>query len=678
MKKRNPLLVISTIFIITLLFSNYQVQSHEARIVEFKVATSKNSGIIQEGVQLEGEDSVEVKMFANKHTSGQWILVVFPGIGKDPQIAGRPVANLENVLNEKGTSPKYIGWKNPGPIWQTYTDADTLLIPPGDIIHFNVLVDFLRQEDGGVSPRLHGKAYLVNKDDLRLINEAPERLAQFYIDQQPDSEFDIDLYYRIFGEKWVSGSFESVFGKPSNDKHKAPQTGDYLKDFFELPVVIGDYRKKLSLPGNFKDDGGALFKKTLGEVLNAGTGELGDSECDDEKNDKDGEIIIDFPEKDINDIEVLPFPQDKIVSPSIKSQTLKMASHLSSHTLTGRFSTKWTSDHSLHPGFGWRVEAWTQEKGFWEILASDWVQWDGAWLLQVPSAKGYLGNHLRIYYRSYNSYFEPQNKDGNKYSWKDPDQSNIGSLFDAGHRYADTDGGSANGLGELYDAGLRMWSQLYWDGGINPVPSSPLKVYFPNTWYNCSGSSPWSCASTDGKVWLIATHGTDAPTVAHEFAHQLNFKFWNNKLPAGSGGSHSLNSCYPTRLGMALTEGFANFVAGWVGYRNRNVTEGGFNFTRWNLGYDLETRLSPPDCFNGWENEVWVARTFWDLHDKRSDGDDILWFIHKGAVISLYLSNGIANNGDAKDMRDYENTYRNAASSGHQGFISDIFNQNRH
>ena len=139
-----------------------------------------------------------------------------------------------------------------------------------------------------------------------------------------------------------------------------------------------------------------------------------------------------------------------------------------------------------------------------------------------------------------------------------------------------------------------------------------------------------------------------------------------------------MNSCYPTRLGMTLREGFANFVAGWVGYQNRNVTEGGFNSTRWNLGYDLETRFSPPNCLNGWENEVWVARTFWDLHDTRSDGDDILWFNHKGAVISLYLNNGVVNNGDSKDMRDYETIYRNAASSGHQGFISDIFNQNRH
>ncbi len=122
---------------------------------------------------------------------------------------------------------------------------------------------------------------------------------------------------------------------------------------------------------------------------------------------------------------------------------------------------------------------------------------------------------------------------------------------------------------------------------------------------------------------------------------------------------------------------FATFIPAWVGYPNRHVAEGGFNDPQWNVA-DLETRFPPPNCSNGWANELWVARVFWDLHDTRSDGDDILWFIHKGAVINLYLANGIANNGDARDMRFYETIYRNAASPGHQTFISDIFEQNRH
>ena len=44
---------------------------------------------------------------------------------------------------------------------------------------------------------------------------------------------------------------------------------------------------------------------------------------------------------------------------------------------------------------------------------------------------------------------------------------------------------------------------------------------------------------------------------------------------------------------------------------------------------------------------------------------------------ALYLTNSIAVNGDARDMRDYEGIYQDAASDGHEGLITDIFQQNR-
>jgi len=219
-------------------------------------------------------------------------------------------------------------------------------------------------------------------------------------------------------------------------------------------------------------------------------------------------------------------------------------------------------------------------------------------------------------------------------------------------------------------------SRLYRNGGINPVRSSPINLIAPNTGLACGGTSPWSCAN-GGNIWLIAAHAAQAQVVSHELGHQLNFKFWDDKRPANNGGSHSLNGCYPGREGMTLFEGFADFLAGWVGYPGRNVADGGFGSGRWTLGWDLEDRDAPPNCTNGWENEVWVARTFWDLHDTRSDGNDVLWFNSLGAVPPLYLGNGVATNGDYRDVRYYEDIYRNAASPGHQVYISDIFDQNR-
>ncbi len=633
-----------------LLTGNFQAQGHEPQVIEFKVQKSKKSGTIRTGEQPEGDARVRVELFPLKEEreSTDWILVVFPGMSIDQEIGGRPVANLKEIIEKKGVSPIYGDWENPGPLWHAYSNTVNILMPPGKSGFFDVFVDFLRVEDKGVSPRLLGKAYIVEESHVLALKKSPELIAQLVQNNSPDAEFVVDLYFRIKGTKWIAGTFEDIFGTPSKDERNGQSTGDYDKYSEKLPVFVNDYRSNLPLPGDFQDDGGRRFEETLSSVYKQGSGEAGQENCEKE---------------------------DQLLTPLPKSSNRSLSP---SHTLSGIFSTKWASDHALHPGFAWQVEAWTNETGSWQLLASDWVQSDGTWVLQVDSSKEYRGEQLRMYYKAYNTYFEPQNQAGNKYTWRDPDQTKIGSSFYAGHRFADTDGDAANGLGDLYDAGARLWSRLYWDGGINPVPASPLKLYYPNTWDNCGGSAPWSCANTSGEIWLIAAHGTQAPVVVHELSHQLNNKFWDNKRPAGAGGAHSLNTCYPAKLGMALREGFADFVPGWVGYMGRNVAEGGFNSTQWNLGYDLESRISPPSCTNGWENELWVARVFWDLHDTRSDGDDLLWFNHKGAVIALYLSNGIANDGDARDMRDYENVYRGAASAGHQGFISDIFNQNRH
>ena len=74
--------------------------------------------------------------------------------------------------------------------------------------------------------------------------------------------------------------------------------------------------------------------------------------------------------------------------------------------------------------------------------------------------------------------------------------------------------------------------------------------------------------------------------------------------------------------------------------------------------------------------EGWVAMVFWDLHDKTSDGSDVLWFNHPGAVHSIYFQNGPAANGDPLGISDFQTHYENAASPGHATYIADIFDQN--
>ncbi len=649
MKKRfRYLLQPLTVSLATSLAAIPVTHADQPHAVDWKPVTQSVSGYFQIGHTPGGDDQVLVQLHHEEKTAGNTpLLVTFPQCAQDPKIGGKPLLNLDDIIGDPSVQPEFADSKPLGPRWEMCTDRQAILLYPGDTADLKVSVDFLRPVSEGMSPRVVGTVYQVPWRWARKINDA-DKLARYKHRVHPAAEVTIDLYYRLDGKrrKWRAGNYEAIFGSASQGP---AVTRDYYKVNDTMPVDVDDYKQIRRLPRVAVKPS---FELPLKEVYDAGSGSTADK----------------------------PVGRAKTGSftPTARFDRIALAAHGAvSHTLSGKFSTKWSIDHSLHPGFGFRVEAWTLENGYWEKLASDWVQYNGTWTLEVPASKGFRGDHLRILYRSYNRYYRPQNQDGDTYSWRDPDQYDIGSSFDAGHRYADTDGGEYNSVGELVDAAMNMWSRLYWAAEIDPVPSEPLKFHFPNTWYNCGGTSPWSCANTSGEIWLIAAHGREADTVVHEMAHQLNNKFWNNKRPAGSGGSHTLNGCYPTRVGMALREGFANFMAAWVGYPGRNVADGNFDDERWTLAYDAEQRTAPPACDNGWENEVWVARTFWDLHDKHSDGDDILWFIHKGAVISLYLGNGVANDGDAMDMRDFETIYRNAATSGHEGFISDIFEQNR-
>jgi hypothetical protein len=654
-KRVSLALVVFVIPFLGMVLGGAPLMADEPQGIAWKAIDPKLTGPASPGITPGGDDQVLLQLFAAHESLLKTdLLAVFPGCGQDPEVAGRPVMNLEELIRGKATSPVYNPeWKSPGPRWRMCPGANAVLLRAGQTASLNVTVDFLRLVSENMSPQLFGKVYQVSSAMLRTTRN-PNQLAAMVQAQQPASTLIIDLYYAVNAEKriWQSGDYGKIFGLPRRPNTELGKpTADYEKEQANLPVVASAFQRTLRLPGQFVDDGGRMFKATLDAVQAAGSGNAGEEIC---------------------------IQDDEFAARRVAAPVSGDAAEAVSWSLSGRFSTKWTSDHSLHPGFGFRVEAWTNENtGVWRMLASDWVQSNGTWSLFIPLALNYEGKLLRVLYRSYNSYYAPQNQAGNTYSWVDPDQANIGNPFFAGHRYADTDGGTYNGVGELVDAAMFMWSRLYWIGGINPVPASPIKMFFPNTWYNCGGTSPWSCANTGGNIWLIAAHGTRAEVVNHEMGHQLNYKFWDYKRPANPGGSHSLDSCYPTRLGMVLLEGFANFMAGWVGYPGRNVAAGGFGSGRWALGFDPESSVAPPNCADGYTNEAWVARTFWDLHDTHSDGDDILWFNHPGAVAALYLGHGVANDGDARDMRDYENIYRNAATPGHEGFISDIFNMNR-
>jgi hypothetical protein len=614
----------------------------------FHLDYAKTEGLASTGETVGGDSRVLVTLVpGSKELREHHLAVVFPGCGRDPQVGGRPMLNLEDVIAGKAAPEYNAEWQDPGPRWSACPDRFVAVIAPGGKETIDLEVDFLRCTDEGLSPRLRGEVFLIDGRMAEQIARDGSSATLLLGERQPDSEVVIDTYYRMSaGCEWAAGTYASVFGT----KAKYARVRSYDKDAETLPVNLLSFRRNMRVPGSQTDDGGARLKQTIEAVRSRGSRLAGDQVCYAE------------------DYEVNPIDEGGVTKGTETAGEGAVQALAATVKISGRFSTKWTADHSLHPAWGFRVFASAAGSN-----PSVWVQSDGRWSLNIPAGVPYT-----IQYRSYTNYYKPQNQAGNTYAWAHSFPATVNST-DIGHWYADTDGGTFNGLGELVDAAMWMWSRLYWNGGINPVPATPLTLWFPNTWDDCGDGSgnPWSCANTSGEIWLIATHGTQADVVTHEMSHQLNNKYWENKRPAGSGGSHTLTGCYPTRLGMALREGFADFMPAWIGYPDRNVGVGGFGSGRWALDLDGESNTSPPSCANGWENETWVARTFWDLHDTAADNDDVLWFNHLGAVPAIYLSNGIANNGDARDMRDYEAIYRDAASNGHEGYITDIFEQNR-
>lgn len=360
---------------------------------------------------------------------------------------------------------------------------------------------------------------------------------------------------------------------------------------------------------------------------------------------------------------VLDAPNRRLLQPLVKSiqdqQRSKQLLAAGTVQAQGRFSWK-GMDNLLHPAFGWRVRAWRQQGGNWEKVAEDWIESDGSWQLSFPEDEG----KVKFQYIAFNRFFTPQSSSGQTYRWVGPERNSINLNHSEGSWYADTSNGSGSvaGLGEIYNEGMNLWSKLYWTGEINPLRSQSIEVVFPNTTYDCGSGSgnPWSCANTGGKIWLIPAHASRNGVMQHELAHQINYEYWNNSLPAGAGGAHSLGQCY--NPGLAIVEGFANFMVFWTQSARDSAPSTGFDFAVENPSFACQDPLNT--------NESWVAADLWDLHDTRADGDDNLWFIHPGAVPGIYLRSGMKSG-----MANFHPTYRNSANSSHRTIIDNIFRQ---
>jgi hypothetical protein len=339
-------------------------------------------------------------------------------------------------------------------------------------------------------------------------------------------------------------------------------------------------------------------------------------------------------------------------------------------TMSGIFSVRWT-DNKERPGWGWKVSAWTDEfVGFLrgpEKLGEATVGSDGRWMVTTNNTE-FTGADVYFLFHADNGYFRIADRHGNTRRVISSHRSSISSNYNAGSILCD---GRKRlpGIGEMYYRGYELWSETFWRGGFNAASGSKATVYFPNDFYNCSLTYPWSCANRAGtEVWVTASHGIRRDTMQHELAHQIQATFWGRQ-PAGCCIPHGLGTCYNEGLG--LSEGYANFMPYWVQSENRAVLPPALHGSR-----SIESPSSKTNCKTpGEDNEWWVASTFWDLYDSRPDLKDTLWFNHPGAVHKIALSNGPGLLNTGIGMPDMLPPYQAAASGGHQTVIENIFKQ---
>ena len=286
-------------------------------------------------------------------------------------------------------------------------------------------------------------------------------------------------------------------------------------------------------------------------------------------------------------------------------------------------------------GWGFTVELWSFEKltpmdpnPQWKMIGSTEVEPNGLWA--ITPQYGYNAESLKMYvYRMGNRFVQmmnPVNVDKNyfatPYTWSEFVQpKKVNGIWTEKYFFAKTlpltpQGGI--GLGTMFHASMKLWSKMAL-GQINPLSGFAYKIHYPNKLTNltknCIYADPpdnvpyaWSCSvGSFGNIWIIPAHA-DLETVVHELGHSINRTFWGKGNWPSEGGSHSFSGCYSA--GLALTEGWADFLPYWVKFSSteKNPIIASFNV-------DIERHsLKCADATKF--NEMSVAATFWDLYDK--------------------------------------------------------------
>ncbi len=333
--------------------------------------------------------------------------------------------------------------------------------------------------------------------------------------------------------------------------------------------------------------------------------------------------------------------------------------------VSGKFSFKGIANDFLQPAWQWEVELrGKKDNGESAILATAKVDHNGNWYASFAEF-GYSGQELLILYRMKNFYvsFE-KNEAGTPYLWGHT-FSDIPTTLNIGHWYANTsESGTAFGVADAYaNTVLYLGKSLM--HSIDPIREQPIRVFIPNTWYNCGldQEEPHSCARREGDdgagwLWLAPKHMyttnwllvepidglsiipflvstdfvPDPKTLYHELAHHTHYEYWDNELPPTLEVDDCISS--DEAKGRALVEGFADAIAFWHLHQLDEAAPTEVSYTG-----NIESPYAP--CNNESEPAL-VAATLWDLMDTHNDdvAFDHMNFDNPADVLLTFLEGG--------------------------------------
>jgi len=335
--------------------------------------------------------------------------------------------------------------------------------------------------------------------------------------------------------------------------------------------------------------------------------------------------------------------------------------------VSGKFSFKGIANDFLQPAWQWEVELrGKKDNGESAILATANVDHNGNWYASFAEF-GYSGQELLVLYRMRNFYvsFE-KNEAGTPYLWGHS-FSDIPATLNIGHWYANTsESGTAFGVADAYANSMLYLGKSLMEG-IDPIREQPIRVFIPNTWYNCGldQEEPHSCARGEGHdgtgwLWLAPKHmytviwllvepadGVSIPpflvstgfvpypkTLYHELAHHTHFEYWDNELPPYDSEPFIYDCGSAESKGRALVEGFADAVAFWHLHELDEPAPTEQSYTG---------NIESPEytCQNESELRL-VAATLWDMMDTHVDDAafDHMHFDKPEDVLLTFLEGG--------------------------------------